>query len=128
MGGYPAYTQLPEDAQFKGHRSVVIQNIRLQAHNTQFNIARHYSPSLRQTLEGALPAQFQGSEFGPELRAFILMLYFQGRVTENKIQMILHGMNISISGAQLSRIITYIPEALTTERDLVRQAAVSQAD
>jgi regulator of replication initiation timing len=59
---------LPSDAQYKGTREVIIQNISLKTNNVKFQIERWYSPSKNKYFEGKLPPGFKGSQFGPDLR------------------------------------------------------------
>jgi regulator of replication initiation timing len=77
---------LPSDAEYKGTREVVIQNIIIKTDNVKFQIERWYSPSLKKYFEGKLPAGFRGSQFGPDLRSLVVMLYVGLRSTENKIE------------------------------------------
>ncbi|GAI82610.1 unnamed protein product, partial [marine sediment metagenome] len=40
---------LPEDAKFKGHERVIVQNIKFEAHNILFLKEKYYSPSQNKT-------------------------------------------------------------------------------
>lgn len=77
-----AQDTLPLDAIHKGYRSVVVQDIIIERNNTEFKIERYYSPSERKTYEADLPESVRGSEFGSNLKSFIVHLYYAGRVTE----------------------------------------------
>ena len=48
-------TTLPEDAEFKGHEDVVVQDIVLGTENVLFHKEKSYSPS-----QGPQPASFPG--------------------------------------------------------------------
>ena len=96
---------LPPDAKHKGYRSVVVQNIKFATDNVEYKLERYSSKSERKTYEAELPDDVKG-EFGKELKAFIIYLYFGCRVTENKIKTILEESGIIISEGQISNILT----------------------
>jgi len=97
---------LPPDAEYKGYRSVVKQNIKFTTDNVEYQLERYYSSSERKLYEAELPEDVRNSEFGSELKAFIAYLYFAGRVTENKIKKILEESGVIISAGQISDILT----------------------
>jgi hypothetical protein len=96
---------LPKDAVFKGYRTITVQELQIRTNNVRFMLERYYSPSNNRTYEGNLPDWVNG-EFGPEVKAFIIDHYFNGRVTEPKIKTMLAGMGIVISEGEISNIIT----------------------
>ena len=107
---------LPPDANNKGYRTVVIQNIKFGTDNVEYKLERYYSKKEKKTYEAELPDGIDG-EFGTELKAFIIYLYFACRVTENKIKTILEESGIIISEGQISNILTKEKkEELTKEK------------
>lgn len=96
---------LPLDVEFKGYREVIIQEVKIVTDNVKFKILRYWSSSTRKTYEPNLPEQYNKGEFGAHLHAFVLMLYFIGRVTENKIVKILKEVGIIISPTKVLDII-----------------------
>ncbi|MHB8118136.1 MAG: hypothetical protein ACYDHX_05340, partial [Methanothrix sp.] len=80
---------LPPDAVCKGYSSIVIQNIRLQTDNVEYRREHYYSPSLNKNYYAELPKDVQSTQFGSDLKALVAVLYYVGRVTENKIHSIL---------------------------------------
>jgi len=66
--------QLPEDAQRKGYKTVVIQDLKVVTDNVQFQREMYYSPSLKKTFIAPLPKGYEG-EFGPGIKALSLALY-----------------------------------------------------
>jgi len=108
---------LPSDAKHKGYRSVVVQNIKYSTDNVEYQLERYYSASEKKTYEAELPDDVKG-EFGTELKAFIVYLYFGCRVTENKIKTILEESGIIISDGQISNILTKEKkEEMTKEKE-----------
>lgn len=97
---------LPPDAEFKGYRRVIKQNIKFETDNVEYILERFYSPGENKVYEAKLPADVRDSEFGSDLKAFIMNLQYSGRVTENKIRKILKEMGIIISKGQISNILT----------------------
>lgn len=96
---------LPEDAVFKGYRTVTVQNIKFETDNVEYRLERYYSPSEHKTYEASLPSEVHG-EFGPDLKAYIIHQYFANRVPEKKIHNTLTEFGILISPGQISNIIT----------------------
>lgn len=97
---------LPPDAEFRGYRDVIIQDIIFRRKNTKYRLARWYSKSANKFYEADLPKNLQGSQFGPDLKAYIYMSYFGGNVTEPKIHSILTDIGIKISKGEISNILT----------------------
>jgi hypothetical protein len=117
--------QLPEDAEYKGKRTVVIQDIKIDLDNIQFEIERFYSRSLKQAIEGKIPAEYQGSEFGPGIRSLVLLLHYQARVPQKLLRQILTGMGILISCGEIKEILLSVKnQPFHDEKDRVHQAAM----
>jgi hypothetical protein len=96
---------LPEDAVFKGYRSVVIRDIIMKSLNTKYKIELFYSPSEGKTYRGKLPDSVKG-EFGAGLISHIITLYHVANTSEPKIHEYLKSIGILISKSKISRIIT----------------------
>ena len=118
---------LPTDAEFKGHREITVQNIILKTDNIKFKIERWYSPSLKKYFEGKLPSGFQGSQFGPELKAFIVMLYVGLRSTENKIEKMLADLGVIISAGEISNILTNINSKFSDEMNNAKVSGIKMS-
>ncbi len=120
--------KLPKDATFKGYRKFTVQELKFATDNVQFLIPRYYSANRNETYEGDLPAWVDGN-FGPKLKAFIINLYFAGRVTEWKIHTILTEMGIVISEGQISDIITKSGQKdFGKERESIFEAGMESAE
>ncbi len=121
--------ELPSDAIFKGYRNVPIQNLVIKSDNVLYKLARYYSPSQNKTYEAKIPTEFRGTQFGPELKAFIMELYYSARVTEHKIQKILKEHGVSISEGQISNILTKEKaEEFSEEKEGIFDAGMVSAD
>jgi hypothetical protein len=73
-------TNLPEDAQFKGDETGIVQDLVVRAEAIAFKKAVDYSPSLKKTFTGDLPGGDQGA-FGPHVKALIILLKTVGNMT-----------------------------------------------
>jgi len=72
---------LPQDAVFKGHQEVIVQDVLFQTETILFRKEKFYSPSQRLTYTAALPQGYLG-QFGPGVKAWVLNLYFAGGMSE----------------------------------------------
>ena len=100
-----ARSQLPPDFQSAGYREVVIQNLQVRTDNVCYRLERGSAASTGRFYEASLPPALQGESFGPELQAFVLTLYFELRVPEEKIWELLNAQGIVISAGQISNIL-----------------------
>jgi len=125
----PVDSQLPADVQFIGYRKVIVQDVILKTDNVEYLLMRFYSPSLKKYYDAKLPHDVKGSQFGPNLKALIAVLYFSCRVTENKIHQLCKDLGISISEGQISNIITKVKhKELTSEKQEIFKAGMDQAE
>lgn len=119
---------LPSDAHFACYRKVVIQDVVLKTDNVEYLLERYYSPSLNKYFDAKLPNSVRGSQFGSNLKAFIAVLYFSCRVTENKIWQLCKDIGISISEGQISNIITKVNhKELSAEKRAIFKAGMDHA-
>jgi len=98
-------TQLPEDAEFKGYETVIVQDLRIETDNICFQKEKYYSAGKRQTYIAALPKGYEG-QFGPTIRALVVSLYYAGGMSEPKIIELLEQMGVNISKGKVSALLT----------------------
>ena len=96
---------LPKDAVFKGHESVVVQDIIISTDNIRFDKQVYYSPSLKKTFIADLPKGYHGT-FGPKLKALIIDLHNGAKMTLSSIHTFVNNHGLLISPATISRITT----------------------
>ncbi len=113
-------TDLPEDVTHRGYRKVTIQNIIFKTDTVVYRLERLYSHRTGKIYEAQLPPGLKGKSYGCELEAFVLMLYYQLRVPEEKILKLLQSQGITISAGKISNLISqqYL-EKFTSERNAV---------
>jgi transposase IS66 family protein len=114
---------LPPDAEFKGYEEVVVQDVRIHTDNILFRKEKWYAPSTKQTYLALLPQGYQG-EFGPGVRALILVFYFACQMTEPKIADWFAHVGISISDGQISDLLIKDQTPFHAEKDAVYAAGL----
>ena len=118
---------LPKDAQYKGTRDVVIQDINFNLNNTRFIIHKYYSPLLGKVFEGELPPEYKNSIFGPGIWSFVIQFHYEARMTQNLLFKILTGLKVKISVGEISNMIL-CHKRFEEERKNVREAGIGRSD
>ena len=98
-------TELPTDAVFKGYEEKIVQNILIKTDNVLYKLEKYYSPSENKTYTAKTEKNVRDTEFGPETKALISSLYYENRVTENKITSFLNTNGLHISEGTISNIL-----------------------
>ena len=106
---------LPEDAEFKGYQSVVIQEIIIKTDNVEYKKEVYYSPSQQKTYTGSVPKEIEG-EFGPGVKSLVYTQKHVSNMSEPKIEEFLENVGIFISSATISRILTQNNEQFHQEK------------
>ena len=118
-------SKLPEDAIFKGLRSVIVQDLLIHTDNVEFQKECYYSPSLNKTFMGQVPKGYEG-EFGPGVKAYVLSTYYESNMTESAIVKTLQTHGILISACTVSRILTDHKEEYHQEKEeIVKEGLLS---
>ncbi len=118
--------RLPHDAQFKGYQDVTVQDIAFHTENVTFRKEKYYSPSNQRTYLADLPAGYKG-QFGPNVRAWVLSLYYADGMSEPKILDFLQTVGLLISAGQLSDLLIKDQGQFHTEGADVLQAGLSSS-
>ena len=119
---------LPEDAEFKGYEEKIVQNIILKTDNVLYRLEKYYSPSLGKTYTAEVSESIKNTEFGAETKALISTLYYENRVTENKIASFLNANGLHISEGTISNIlIKGESEKLTEVKNEIFEAGLSSS-
>jgi len=98
-------TALPPDVEFKGYEEKLVQNILIKTDNVLYKLEKYYSSSERKTYIAEVDESIRSTEFGAETKALISCLYYENRVTENKIASFLNANGLSISEGTISNIL-----------------------
>ncbi len=117
---------LPEDAEFKGHEDVIVQDIVLGTDNVLFHKEKFYSPGEGKTYLASLPASYEG-QFGPSLKALTVALYFGANVSEPKLVELYRQVGVSISEGQVSNLLIKAQEPFHAEKAAVLEAGLASS-
>ena len=120
-------SSLPDDAQYKGTETVVIQEILFQRDNVAFEREKYWSPSQGKTFLGPLPQEYEGYRFGPGVRSLVLMLYYATGTSEPKILELLDHVGVQMSAGELSRLLIHDIEQFHQEKDEVHCAGLESS-
>ena len=117
---------LPYDAQYKGYRNVVVQDIVIKTNNIEFKLERYYSPSEGKAYEAPMPDYVDG-EFGAGLKSWVLFWYFHSRIPENRIHQMLSDIGIIISAGEISNIIVKDHDTFHQEKTDIIKAGIQSS-
>lgn len=109
---------LPSDAIFKGYTSVIIQDLKIEQDNIEFQIEHYYSPSTGLTYSGERPHGYEG-EFGPNVKSLIIGLKYGCNMSEPSIESFLTHHGVFISKSTISRYLTHNLDQFHEEKDEV---------
>ncbi len=113
---------LPQDARYKGTRTVVIQDIKVELDNIAFEIERYYSASEAKTYEAELPTQYSYGAFGPGIRSLILVM------PQKRLHTLLTDMGVIISEGEIWEILKSSGPDFLPEMTAAKEAAITQQD
>jgi regulator of replication initiation timing len=114
---------LPEDAEFKGYDTVIVQDLKIETDNVEFKKELFYSKSQKKSYRGQLPVGYEG-EFGPNVKALTIILKYVCNTSEPKILEFFTNFNIFISGASISRMLTKNMEVFHQEKEEIYRAGL----
>jgi len=100
--------------------------VKFQTDNVCFRREKYYSKSQQRTYLAPLPAGYRG-QFGPAVKAWVLSLYFGGRMSEPKILEVLHTVGLQISAGELSNMLIKDQDIFHAESGAVLRAGLSSS-
>lgn len=114
---------LPADAEFKGYKEVVIQDLILKTDNVRFLKEKYYAASMRETYLAKLPQGYEG-QFGPGVKSLVTTFYFGVEASEPKIVAFLGNAGIQISEGEVSNLLIKDQEGFHEEKEAVYEAGL----
>jgi hypothetical protein len=117
---------LPADAEFKGYRDVVVQDIRLVTDNVLFHKAKYYSARLHQSYQAELPLGYSG-QYGPGIQALCLTLYYGLQASEPKILEFFTHVGIQVSAGEISNWLIQDQTPFHAEKDALYTAGLASS-
>lgn len=121
-------TTLPDDAEFKGYESRIIQDLRIITDNVEFKLPVYYSASLNKTFIAQVPVAYRGSEFGSDLKSLVITFYRDSGMTLPAIERFLQTFEIHISRSTLSRILIEDQEHFHQEKEDIFNAGMNASE
>ena len=106
----------PPGSRVKGYRDVVVQDLKIEAHNTRDRLEVWQTPD-GEWLRGALPPTRQGQHVGPTVRADRLDQHHHCHVTQPLLREQLLDWGIDLSVGQIDALLSGHNEAFFTEKD-----------
>ena len=119
--------KLPDDAQFKGYKTVVVQGLKIEPDNVLFKKEIYYSPSLKKTYIADLPEGYEGG-FDPMIKSLVIILKNVSNVSEPKILDFLTNVGVSISAGSISNILIKNNEQFHQEKTDIVNAGLESTD
>jgi len=107
---------IPERSRFKGYRDFIVQDLRIQAHNTCYRLEVWQTPDGERLL-GELPANLNGGHFGPQLRRYALYQHHHCHVTQPLLHEQLREWGIDLSVGQINALLSGANDEFLWEKD-----------
>lgn len=118
---------LAAGSEFKGYRDYDVQELVINRVNIRFKLAEYVTPS-GQTVVGEVPPAYRGGHYGPELRRYMLVQYYQCRVTQPVLHEHLQDLGVDISAGQVNRLLTEPPGQFEAEQQAVLRVGLAVAE
>ena len=117
---------LPSDAIFKGYQPYIVQDIKFELDNIEYKREEYYSPSTQRSYVAELPVDYNGSGYGFNIKAIIIALHHQGKMTQQSIHEFLSNTaGTQIAKSTISRILTDDLEVFHQEKADIVSAGLS---
>lgn len=118
---------LPDDAEFKGYKSKVVQDAVIKTDNVLFKREIFWSPSQQKTYIGKTPSGYDG-DYGPNIKSQIVTFMYVNNMTIPKIKEFYKNIGILISGSYISNYLTKKLDVFHKEKSELYEASLEFRD
>ncbi len=118
--------QLPEDAENKGYRDKVVQDLIIKTDNIRFKREVYYSASMNKTWMGEIPIGYEGG-YGPHIKSLIVSMKYVNNMSIPKITEFIKNFGIKISGSYISDRLTKHIDVFHQEKSEIYQASLESS-
>lgn len=112
---------IPINAKFKGYKPYLVQDMKVSVTTTRYLLAQWQTKDGRY-ITAKLPAELEGSHFGPGIKEHIVAQHHGNGVTQNKIYQELCEFGIDISVGQIDNILSAAVEEFLPEKEGILEA------
>jgi hypothetical protein len=115
--------QLPDDAQLKGCKPKVVQDVIIKSDNVLFEREIYWSPSLHKTYIGELPKGYE-EDYGPNIKSQIVAFKYVNNMSIPKIKEFYNDFGVIISETYISRRLTKELDVFHPEKSQLYEASL----
>lgn len=118
---------LPPDVIHKGYEEVVVRELRFERETICFRREKYYSPSQQRIYLADLPPGFEAGAFGPGVRTLVISLYYEGAMSQPKIEQLLGELGCAVSTGLIAQWLNDCRE-FACERSEMERAGLSSTE
>lgn len=119
--------QLPYDAEHKGYKPKIVQDVIIKSDNVLFEREVYWSRSQKKTYLGEIPAGYEG-EFGPNINSQIIVFKYVNNMSIPKIKEFYDSIDTVISQSYISTRLTKKLDVFHDEKSDLYEASLNVCD
>ena len=119
--------QLPGDAEFKGYKPKVVQDVVIKTDNVLFKREIFWTPSQQKTYIGKIPVGYEG-DYGPNIKSQVISFKYINNMSIPKVKEFYKNIGILISESYISNRLTKKLDIFHTEKSELYEASLEVGD